>query len=52
MWERAGGSPWLQSQNCNSLLIPNKLIFAREISGTLFVLGHHAFSYILDFIGF
>ena len=33
------GSLWLQSLNYNSLLIPNKLIFAGEISGSLFVSG-------------
>ena len=29
----------LQTPNCNSLLIPNKPIFAREITGSLFVSG-------------
>ena len=37
----ACGSPWLQTLNCNSLLILNKPIFVGEISGTLFVLGQH-----------
>lgn len=41
MWGLACGSPWLQTLNCNSLLIPNKPIFAREITGSLFVLGQH-----------
>ena len=33
------GSPWLQTLNCNFLLILNKPIFAEEISGSLFVSG-------------
>ena len=33
--------PWLQTLNFNSLLIPNKPIFAGEIAGSLFVLGQH-----------
>ena len=33
------GSPWLQTQNCNSLLIPNKPVFTGEIPGRLFALG-------------
>ena len=35
----ACGSPWLQTLNCNSLLILNKPIFAGEISCSLFVSG-------------
>ena len=35
----AQGSPWLQTLNCSSLLIPNKPIFAGEIYGSLFVSG-------------
>ena len=34
-------SPWLQTLNCNSLLISDKPILAGEISGSLFVLGQH-----------
>ena len=41
MQELACGSPWLQTLNCNSLLISNKPIFAGEISGHLFDLGQH-----------
>ena len=37
--EIGGGSPWLQTLNCNSLQIPNKSIIAGEISGSLFVSG-------------
>lgn len=37
--ELAHYSPWLQTLNCNFLLIPNKLIFAREITGSLFISG-------------
>lgn len=37
MWRLARGSPWLQMPKCNSLLIPDKAIFAREISGSWFV---------------
>ena len=37
----ARGSPWLQTVNCNSLLIPNKPIFAETISGSLFVSGQN-----------
>lgn len=29
-WALAHGSPWLRTQNCHSLLIPNKLIFAEK----------------------
>lgn len=32
----ACGLPWLQTQKCNSLSIPSKPIFAREISDSLF----------------
>ena len=32
---------WLQTQNCSSLLILNKPIFAGEIPGSAFVLGQH-----------
>lgn len=39
----AHGSPRLQTLNCNSLLIPSKPIFAREISVNIFVLGQHFF---------
>ena len=31
------GSPWWPTPSCNSLLILNKLIFAEEIVGSLFV---------------
>ena len=34
------GLPWLQIRNCNPLIILNKLIFAKEITGGLFVIGH------------
>ena len=37
MWGLAGGSPCFQIPNCNSLLIPNKSIFAGGISDSLFV---------------
>ena len=37
MWGLVHGSPWLQTLNCSSLLIPNKPIFVEEISGHLFV---------------
>ena len=37
LWGLARGSPRLQTLKCNSLLILNKLIFAGEISGSLFV---------------
>ena len=37
----AHGSSWLQSPNCNSLLILNKPIFVGEIAGSLFVLCQH-----------
>ena len=34
-------SPWLQiPADCNIMLIPNKPIFAGEISGCLFISGH------------
>ena len=33
----AYGLSWLQTLNCNSLLTPNKTVFAGEISGSLFV---------------
>ena len=35
------GLPWLQTLNCNSILIQNRPIFAGEISGSLFVSGQH-----------
>ena len=38
-WGFVHGSPGLQTLNCNSLLIPNKPIFAGEITGSQFVLG-------------
>ena len=41
-------SPLLQTSNCYSLLIPNKRIFAGEITGSLFVLGQH----LLHLFGF
>ena len=41
MGEVACGSPWLQTLNFNSLLIPNKTIFAVEITVSLIVLGQH-----------
>lgn len=34
------GLPWLQIPNCNPLIVLNKLIFAKEITGGLFVIGH------------
>ena len=38
----AHGSPWLQTPNCNYLLlILNKPIFVREITVRLFVVGQH-----------
>ena len=37
----ACSSLWLQTPSCNSLPIPNKPIFAREISGSLFVSVYH-----------
>lgn len=37
----AYGLPWLQTTNCNSLLILSKAIFAGEIASTLFVLCQH-----------
>ena len=33
---------WLQTPNCNSLLIPNKPIFAGETSGSLFISGQQS----------
>ena len=36
-----GDCIWLQIPNCNPLLIPNKPIFAEEISGRILVLGQH-----------
>ena len=39
LWGLVYGSAQLQTPNCNSLLILNKLIFTGEISGCLFVLG-------------
>ena len=33
------GLPWLQTLNCNSLLNPNRPIFAGEINGSLFIPG-------------
>ena len=42
MWQLACSLPWLQTPNCNSLLIPNKPILAGEISGSLFVSGQHS----------
>ena len=41
--EFACDSPWLQTLNWNSLLIPSKLIFAGEICGSLFVSGQQRF---------
>ena len=41
MWGFACGLLWLQTLNCNFLLISNKLIFAWEIAGSLFVSGQH-----------
>ena len=41
MWGLVCGLLWLQTLNCNFLLISNKLIFAWEISGSLFVSGQH-----------
>lgn len=40
----AHGSPCLQTPNCNSLLIPNKIIFVGEMSGCLFALGQQQFT--------
>ena len=39
--ELALGSSWSQTPNSNSLLIPNKPVFAGEISGSLFISGQH-----------
>ena len=36
--ELACGSPWLQTLNCNTPLIPKKLLFPGEISSSLFAL--------------
>ena len=33
------GFPWLQTLNCNFLLISNKPIFARKVADNLFVSG-------------
>ena len=41
MWGLPCGLSWSQTPNCNCLLIQNKPIFAREISGSLFVLGQY-----------
>ena len=35
----ACGLPWLQTPNCNSFLILNKLIFAGKVTGSLFISG-------------
>lgn len=40
--ELPGGLPWLQTLRCNSLLIPNKLIFAGELLDSLLVLGQQS----------
>ena len=42
------GSPWLQTLNCNSLLIQSKLIFGGAIPGSLLVLGQHNHNTSLD----
>ena len=34
--------PWLQTLNCDSLLIPSKSVFAGDISGSLFVSGQQS----------
>ena len=39
VWGLAHGSPWLQTWSYNFLLTLKKLIFAGEISGSLFVSG-------------
>ena len=39
--ELAYGLPWLQTPNCNPLLISNKPIFDGGITDSLFVLGKH-----------
>lgn len=44
MQGHARGSPCLQTPNCNSLLIPNKIIFVGEMSGCLFALGQQQFT--------
>ena len=41
MWRLVCGSSWLQTLNCSSLLIPNKPIFAGEISGNIFISGQY-----------
>ena len=41
VWKLALGLPWLQTLNCNSLLILSKPIFAGKISGRLFISGQH-----------
>lgn len=40
---RTCGSSWLQTPNFNYPLIPNEIIFAREISGHLFFSGQHKY---------
>lgn len=41
MWGLGHDLPWVQTPNCNPVLIPNKPISARETSGSLFVLDQH-----------
>ena len=52
MWGLACGLLWLQTLNCNFLLISNKPIFAGEISGSLFVSGQHFITLYLFFLTF
>ena len=42
----AFGLLWLQALNCNFLLIQSKLTFAREVIGSLFVLGQQVYGKI------
>lgn len=42
----AFGLLWLQALNCNFLLIQSKLTFAREVTGSLFVLGQQVYGKI------
>lgn len=42
----AFGLLWLQALNCNFLLIQSKLTFAREVTGSLLVLGQQVYGKI------
>ena len=44
----ACGSPWLQTPNCNSLLITNKLILAVEIPGSWLILGQQCVNALIS----